>query len=1301
MISDKNKQNIEECVVRIECINISDENDKERGTGFFIDKNIIATASHVISKYYSDPLNYIINIIPIKAKDDNEVKVIRVIESKRNNYISILEIEESILKNKPLVFTKGYNIKRGEDYYSFGYPSARIDTGYTVENKISIPINNFQSKKIDWDLGLTNERVEIFKGISGAPVIIDNMLVGMVQTESTVNGKTISIGMSSVNAMKEYIPNEYCKEYSKIEHIKNSKIAKKNKIYSIEDIEEQLRQSINLPIDLDFFEIDHNEFKKSFCEKITKNISNISLVGKSREEVLYCILNELKNKLNYDNVIIIGKKDSWEKLRDNIKGAILIPNFYAGELVAIKDNINIFIYGEDEHCTNKDKIELRRRLRRTIVSKLEKAGLSSSEAYDYVRNTNGLFIPLKRKLFNGKYNILPSWANKINDSFIIALLCGKWSECQGDKDVIEILSGKSYEEFIKDLTPYTKGEEPFIIEIHSYSEKKYQLANVEIAWELLDKYIDKNIWHKFEAIAYKVITQIDPIFYKPFEDHYKASFFIEKPKNSNTLKLGMIRSMIFRGIYRDGEYQYEVDRLVKQILDTVDSMERWGYMSQFFIELCEASPKAVIDKLEEEIKNPTGLRELFNNNSGEIIFGSNYYTNILCAVEQLLLYRVYVVRAVQWLFLIDDMDIKYKISNSPKSILKDIFCTWFSITTLNTEEKIGILNRMIKKYKNTWDLVYNELPGNRNYISNSSRPKYRDTDEIVEATKMDMYRLNKAYVNLCINNIGSQSYRWKKMIEMSSRIPDDIFYTILNKLIYDIESMEDFDKSVIKDFIRSYIYKHRYYTDSDRSMEELRIFELENLLKSIDFNNKAYDYLYLFDYHYSIPILNPIPYNKESSTRSENDILKEREIELGIQKFKDSDLELSQLLKLVPKEKHNNLGYYIAKYYTESKFEKDIYIDMLGISGIQNVILSYISYIYKNADNLVIKKAKALSTIYEGKKELYVNLLKIQDLNYNNHPYIMNEAEDIKELYWRSDITKLNISKNKETFTWCLEELKIYNNMDNYIEILHSGLDMFTGDEVLRYMNDLKEFNNYKHTNTIDEYYLNDIIKDIQNKLNGQFEKYEEIMMVELFLINIMEWNDMKCTQYNLKRNPDFYAQMIDIIYLHEGEEKSDINSEQYKLSNEIYNLYYKALFCPCEKDGNVDLDSLREWIENFRRMLENQNQINLFGSTIGRLFAYSPAGEDGYYPHESVREIIEAFSDEDLIRSYVISEHNKRGVYSPDAGVTEKEMALNYKANADALRIFYTETAKIYDRLFDDYNRESINQRIREEDGW
>ena len=61
-----------------------------------------------------------------------------------------------------------------------------------------------------------------------------------------------------------------------------------------------------------------------------------------------------------------------------------------------------------------------------------------------------------------------------------------------------------------------------------------------------------------------------------------------------------------------------------------------------------------------------------------------------------------------------------------------------------------------------------------------------------------------------------------------------------------------------------------------------------------------------------------------------------------------------------------------------------------------------------------------------------------------------------------------------------------------------------------------------------------------------------------------------------------------------------------------------------CEYDGYIDEDELRGWVESFKSMLEKQKQSKLLGHELGRLFAYSPVGVDGYYPHEAVRSIIE-----------------------------------------------------------------------------
>ena len=284
---------------------------------------------------------------------------------------------------------------------------------------------------------------------------------------------------------------------------------------------------------------------------------------------------------------------------------------------------------------------------------------------------------------------------------------------------------------------------------------------------------------------------------------------------------------------------------------------------------------------------------------------------------------------------------------------------------------------------------------------------------------------------------------------------------------------------------------------------------------------------------------------------------------------------------------------------------------------------------------------------------------------------------------------------------WVLSELKKYDNMIIYIKCLYDGLEMFEPDELLKYVVNLKEFNNIQGIGTMDNFYLTEIMDSIEKSFDGQYDKYKEIMSVEMFLRGIIEWEKMKCTQYILKKDPTFYAQIIDLIYLHEGEEESSMTNEKSESSQNLFQFYYKALFCPCENNGDIDLNELKEWVNKFKEKLEEQKQSKRLGAELGRLFAYSPIGKDGYYPHESIREIIEELADENLRNSYVIAERNKRGVYSPDAGKTEKEMALRYKENADGIRILYSESAKIYDNLCKSYSHESEFERRRAEDEW
>ena len=136
------------------------------------------------------------------------------------------------------------------------------------------------------------------------------------------------------------------------------------------------------------------------------------------------------------------------------------------------------------------------------------------------------------------------------------------------------------------------------------------------------------------------------------------------------------------------------------------------------------------------------------------------------------------------------------------------------------------------------------------------------------------------------------------------------------------------------------------------------------------------------------------------------------------------------------------------------------------------------------------------------------------------------------------------------------------------------------------------------------------------------------------------------------------------------------------------------------EENGKVSKERLEQWLLQFWKLLERNDQSRLFGAVVGRLFSFSPPGEDGHKPCEAVRDMIEKYGDERMRDSYCAAVYNRRGVFTPSAGRAEKEMAEGFRENADYLVSRYPETARIFYQLSDTYEREAKQEREEAENG-
>lgn len=1126
------------------------------------------------------------------------------------------------------------------------------------------------------------------------------------------------IKKSNPEKYQEYCLNEWHEEnkselsiiQGRIEAVYNAvkEVARQVEIYSMDRIELQLLQQTENPsIGLDFFKVDDEVFQKEFENSLGKEC--IYVKGQCREETIYCLLNELRRLKVAQAVFVIKSKEDWEKFQQTsvnkmeLQGKILVPWFNSYEITAIPNNINIFVFGKDDYCVGKETIEMKKRTRKTVIEGLNISGADYQRAYDLVSDTHGLYIPLKKKLFKGKNNIVPIWVSGNRKLVLPILLCGKWQDNEGDFLILEQLSEKKHDQIIDEVQQLCKGEEPLLIKYQVRGRTYYQLASVENAWDYLDEEIniDGKLWNDFLDLLFEVLNEGNPVFEFPVKEHLLRAIM---PENqllwSDDLRCGMLTSLIMKACYKRNEKsQYSIDQVVLRLLKAVQSKEQWMALAKYFPNLCEVSPKVVLTRLNQEWNVSTGLIELFKDRD-DTILGRNYYTHILWGVEQFLVQREYCVAAVEWLFKLANFHIKYTLSNSPEDILKRVFCAWINLTALEVKEKIKLGKRMVKEYDMGWDILYAALPERMTCINGTfSKPKYREIYEGDELSNEDIFNLFKSYSEICIENMNFDVERWIKMIKESNNIDSDSEKKLLDKMEYELLFMNDSEKILVKETLRKEIYRNRYYKSAIWSLEEDRLKRYENVMLNIHTDEPEYEYRYLFGSEYHFPVLHPIPFNDDSFNEISdlNKQVMEDEIQKQVGDFQENKYNLVRLIQVCDEKNSVNLGHYLFKFYSKENFDIKIFEILLdNVKDKKKHCIDYLKYAYLKDKNCLLE-AIELSKEKEMDDENLASLLSVEIIDSKTPSLISGESDKLKNIYWSH--CEHWYKNDVNTMRYMLDECKKYGTFDKYLNFLKQAIPILKPCELFEYFIQLKELKNDKKS-SVDRYGLQCVFESLQSEYMEDEEKCELIAKEEMLFCR--DWSDMRCLKRILERSPDIYAEMASIVYLKDGEDKNEeVDEGKRNIVNNVYNLYSKAVFCPAEKDGMVAEDDLDRWVMQLVKLLKEQRQERLLGLLLGRVLAYSPTDNDGYPPCQAVRKIIEQYGDESMIRSYVTSIFNQRGVYTPTAGKEERRMAENYRKIAEYMKKEgYSKTASIYYQLYKRYMYAASSDRKEAEYG-
>jgi hypothetical protein len=210
----------------------------------------------------------------------------------------------------------------------------------------------------------------------------------------------------------------------------------------------------------------------------------------------------------------------------------------------------------------------------------------------------------------------------------------------------------------------------------------------------------------------------------------------------------------------------------------------------------------------------------------------------------------------------------------------------------------------------------------------------------------------------------------------------------------------------------------------------------------------------------------------------------------------------------------------------------------------------------------------------------------------------------------------------------------------------------------------------------------------------------QELARIEWVWLPVLERSERgtKVLHRALATDPSFFAMVVGFIYRprfpgREDEPVPTPDAGDRARASQAWQLLHHWHGVPGRNDaGEVDAGALRQWVNAVREAFQASGHVAVGDQQVGEVLARAPAGADGVWPPECVREILEDLQSDEIETGVYLGVVNGRGVTyrSPEAGgEQERVLAARYEQWAEVV-IASPRTARVLRGLADNYRRDA-----------
>ncbi len=983
-----------------------------------------------------------------------------------------------------------------------------------------------------------------------------------------------------------------------------------------------------------------------------------------------------------DKTIVVTEKEAYNDLVEHYDNLIIITTLSEGIHYSTKRGHAVIVA-----TTPADQI--RESIKLPIIEKdrfigsLVRIGIDEAKARKIARDTARDINVFRRRAKIAEEK--PNWANSFYE-LLPAILVGKWNEtCEGDKEVLELLSGMEYEQYELKLLASLSEEDTPLIHISNIWRLRSPYEAIEFL--LNTKALSKSILDKYKTICQNLIQDDDPEAIEELENS-GFSFRTFNQNYSNLIKEGIYQNLCLLSILGDpenGKVIQWVDETITLMLKDW-SLSRFLSNKHFLTALAEASPNSFLtfmENLPQEL-----LDEVFKPKKNSLFGWSVFYTEILFSLEMLAWNEDYLNRVVRLLLRFSEYKNDSNYVNRPDNSLYNIYRFYLPQTYVSFENRLAILKAYsTKTRKAVYRLckkICESIDARTFDFNHYFRWRLFGKLEYPHNIKMVTIAELSAVVDLLLQCCDFTSIEISELLTLSSKTNMSVVRDfILGAIGHHVSEIKD--TQIIVDTLRKDIIRHKQCEGAAWALTEKDLAPYQKLLNELEPQDILYKNAWLFeDYFVQLPHKR---YSDTNQTLQEQDEVRFEALkEVVEEKGEDGLWDFVQIVKCP-----ESLSKSIVSFF-DDKLNKNVCRKYRDKEISESFTKSYLSALcHKDlskyatwADQTVASDEEMIIVLYAPG---YVK--ELADIAEKH-------GEMIKCHYWES----VNVGFfTKENVEGVVRELIKVRRYSEAIEIIGSnrGTIQISDIEIVHLLyNCLTKGADSK--GPLDMYYITSVLEELDKSEDPNVIRL--LVIIEFLLYQHIEHRmDISKLRFTkeLARNPELMIQLVELAFRSDDgdvEQLEGVNNENRKLmaENAFHILHFgHNIISFYNEHGVFDGDYMKQYVEQLYRLAREKKRLQVIDLVIGSILGDIPRNDN--YPPQALCEIVEELNNDIIDQHIRMRIYNSRGFTSRaynEGGTQERSIISKFESYKEKTKLLYPRITEIFNQLIQEYKSEA-----------